>query len=46
LYDNLAVCTSGDKSTVNIVKELEGNIETEFDEIDCGERNWMELVQN
>ena len=28
------------------MKELEGDIETDFEEIDCGDRNWMELVQN
>jgi len=40
------VCTSWDISTLNIVKELEGNIEIGFEEIDRGDRNWMELVQN
>jgi len=40
------VYTSWEISTLNIVKELEGNIEIEFEKIDCGDRNWMGLVQN
>jgi hypothetical protein len=31
---------------LNTVKELEGNTKTGFEEIDCGDRNWVKLVQN